>query len=87
MYQTSLYFHLKATADKKTILQMFFKDWTDRICNEEVMYSTVETDGGGKHWWNETIRVDFTNEEDAVAMRLKGVPEEFQHYLTLVNRS
>jgi hypothetical protein len=87
MYQTSLYYHLKATKDKKDILNMFFKDWADRICNEEVAYSTVAGDGGGRHWWNEIIKVDFANSEDALVMQLKGVPEELQHYLTPINYS
>lgn len=84
MYQTSLYYHLKATADKKKILEIFFQDWADGICNEEVTYSTVASDGGGRVWWNETIKVDFKNPEDALAMKLRGIPEEFQQYLLLL---
>jgi hypothetical protein len=78
----SLYFDLKVTPDKKLILEMFFKDWADRICNNEVTYSFVP----GSYCDNSprTIRVDFVNEEDAVAMKLRGVPDEFKNYLTLV---
>lgn len=75
MYQTSLYYTLKATSDNKKILELFFQDWTDGICNEEVEYSTVAT----------IIRVDFKNVEDAVAMKLRGIPLEFQKYLEIVN--
>lgn len=82
MYQISLYFRLNSTHDKKNILQMFFKDWADRICDNEVKYSIIENDGN-KLFWSEIIRVDFKNQEDATIMKLRGVPEEFQEYLTL----
>jgi len=85
MYRTSLYYHLRATPEKKKILDLFFKDWADGICNDEVAYSTIASDGGGRLWWNETIRVDFMNDEDALVMRLKGVPEELQKYLQIIN--
>jgi hypothetical protein len=81
MYQTSLFFHFKApnyNGDK--ILRMFFEDWADQICEHELNYSVVDVDISD----NETIRVDFMNEEDAVAMKLKGIPDEFKKYLTLV---
>lgn len=82
-YKTSLYFDVKITPDKRLILEMFFKDWADSICNNEVTYSFLP----GSYCDNTTtrmIRVDFVNEEDAVAMKLKGVPDEFKKYLTLV---
>ena len=82
-YSTSLYFDVRITPDKKIILEMFFKDWADRICNNEVRYSIIAADRmSGRN--TETIQVDFVNEEDAVAMKLKGVPDEFKNYLTLV---
>jgi hypothetical protein len=85
MYSTSLYFDIKVTPDKKIILEMFFKDWADRICDNEVRYSTIATSEGGFSHDNETIQVDFVNEEDAVAMKLRGIPDEFRNYLEIVN--
>ena len=87
LYKTSLYFNVDVNPDKKAILEMFFKDWVDRICNNEVRYSVVSTLVSfdmvlGKN--THTIQVDFTNEEDALAMKLKGVPDEFKDYITLV---
>lgn len=72
---TSLYYQLKTTPDKKKILELFFQDWADSICNKEVTYSTGIS----------TIRVDFDNAEDALAMRLHGIPQEFQNYLEIVD--
>lgn len=77
MYQTSLYYNLKASADNQKIVEIFFQDWADRICNEEVFYSPLQPNG--------YIRVDFKNEEDAIAMKLRGIPAEFQKYLEIVN--
>jgi hypothetical protein len=83
MYQTSLYFHFKApNSNADNVLLMFFEDWADQICDREVSYSVVGSDGGGKFWSNEIIRVDFVNKEDAIAMKLKGIPDEFKKYLT-----
>jgi len=93
MYQTSLSYHLKVSGDKKKILEMFFKDWADSICNNQVRYSsTIESEDylyglGGPvpmPMITEIIKVEFDNEEDAVAMKLKGVPPDLQRYLSLM---
>lgn len=81
MYKSFIYFHFIVTPDNKHVLKMFFEDWADRIGNNEVKYTIVAGDGGGKSSWNDIIRVDFANEEDATIMRLKGIPDEFQKYL------
>ncbi len=80
----SLYFDCKVTPDKKLILDIFFKDWADRICNNEVTYSTILESRSLYGDRVETIRVDLKNEEDAVIMKLKGVPDDLKDYLTLV---
>jgi len=86
MYNSTLYFHFKApNGNADNVLRMFFENWADQICDGQVSYSVIETDGGGKHWHNETIRVDFKNQEDATLMKLRGIPEEFQKYLELVD--
>jgi len=81
MYTSSIYLHFIATPNNKNVIKMFFEDWADRIGNNQVKYSIVAGDGGGRTSWNDIIRVDFVNEEDATMMRLRGVPEEFQKYL------
>lgn len=86
MYQYSIYYNLKITDDKKKILEYFFKDWVDGVCNDEITYSIVKSKNSHRLNWEETIRVDFVNEEDALAMKLRGIPEEFQKYLALENR-
>ena len=87
-----LRYHLKAADDKKKILEMFFKDWADSVCNNKVRYSsTVESED---YYFSHgplpavvvtaIIKVEFDNEEDAVAMKLKGVPPDLQQYLSLI---
>jgi len=85
MHQTSLYFNFKIDHDKKTILEMFFKDWADSICNREVAYSISRKTVPGSGFSRDIIRVDFENEEDAVALKLIGIPQEFQQYLEIVD--
>ena len=80
----SLYFEQRVTPDKKLILEMFFKDWVDAICNSEVRYYTVGQNRQVPRKEYDTIRLDFDNPEDAVIVKLRGVPEEFKNYLTLV---
>jgi len=81
----SLYFHLKANQNKATVLRMFFEDWADSICNNEVIYSTLVANRPLFGVETEIIKVDFVREEDAVAMKLRGIPEEFKQYLEIVN--
>lgn len=86
----SLYFKIKANVnvDKHRLLELFFKDWVDDTCENQVQYN-VERDVD-KDWepgmvrYRETFRVDFDRQEDALALRLRGVPQEFQDFLEIV---
>jgi len=86
----SLFFKIKDTVDidKHRLLEIFFKDWVDDTCNNQVQYKVqrdVEKDWvPGMVTYKETFRVDFESQEDAMAMKLKGVPKEFQSYLEIV---
>lgn len=87
----SLYFKVKdaVDVDKHRIIELFFKDWVDDTCDNRVKYSierNVRRDWmPGMVHYGETFRVDFEHQADAVAMRLKGVPREFQQYLDIIN--
>ncbi len=79
MYQTSLSYKIKPSpygGDNYRILRFFFKAWVDDSCDNEVEY-TQPTE--------ETIQVEFEKAEDALALKLKGIPDEFQNYLEIVN--
>lgn len=79
MYSTSLSYKIKNASyagDNYRILHIFFRAWVDETCQNEVEYSQPS---------NETIQVGFEKSEDAVALKLKGIPDEFQNYLEIVN--
>jgi hypothetical protein len=93
----SLLFRIKAEVDvdKHRFLELFFKDWVDTVCNNEVDYKIERVPGtawvygrGTVHGKGipsyETFKVEFQKQEDATAMRLKGIPEEFQSYLEIL---
>lgn len=93
----SLLFKIKADVDidKHKLLELFFKDWVDNTCENKVEYKienvpesawiygrgTVHGKGIPSY---ETFRVEFENREDALALKLKGIPDEFQHYLEII---
>jgi len=88
----SLFFKIKDSVDidKHRLLEIFFKDWVDDSCDNQVQYK-IERDvikdwEPGMVHYRETFRVDFERREDAVAMSLKGVPREFQQYLEIVKQ-
>lgn len=87
MYKTVLFFKIKDTAalEKHRILEIFFKSWIDEVCNNEVKY-TLEgvKELPTSNCWEEIYRVDFENFEDALALKLSGVPKEFRNYIELV---
>jgi hypothetical protein len=94
----SIYFLIKTDVckDKHQVLELFFKDWVDTSCNNEVQYKVEQLPGvfmaGAGSIIHATpifrrFRVDFEKQEDALALRLRGVPEEFQNYLEIVNHS
>lgn len=76
MYSTSLSYRVKPYGDDNyRILQFFFKAWVDETCDNEVQYTMNPDD----------IKVDFEHPEDAIALKLKGIPDEFQNYLEIVH--
>lgn len=95
MDQTSILFKIKdrADLDNHRILEIFFKAWVDEICNNEVQYKVERDVNDDRPYgnydsynrWPETFRINFNREEDAVILKLKGIPEEFQNYLEFVN--
>lgn len=81
MYQTSLYFDIKdPNAANQKILEMFFEAWVDETCDNNVEYSFI------RNAPKDILRVDFSYTEDAIAIKLKGIPDEFQNYLSLSTR-
>jgi hypothetical protein len=89
MYQTSLFFRIKDNStelDKHRIIEYFFKYWVDDTCNNEVDYSieSVATANVNPLRLEELYRVDFEHIEDAVAIKLKGIPREYQPYIEIV---
>lgn len=86
----SLNFKIKdsVSIDKHRLVEIFFKDWVDNCCNRQVQYR-IERDVSmdwipGMVHYNETFRVEFERQEDALAITLRGVPAEFQQYLEIV---
>lgn len=74
--RTSILFKTKENieTDKKLLVELFFKDWVDQICEQQVVYKVERN----------AMTVDFEKQEDAVALRLRGLPPEFQDYLELI---
>jgi hypothetical protein len=91
MYDTSLIFRIKDTLPltNHKILELFFKSWVDEACHNNVKYEISRDINGewepGNHIFNETFRVTFKHRGDAVALKLKGIPQSFQNYIEFVN--
>jgi hypothetical protein len=83
MYQSSLFFRINSdiASEKHRILELFFKSYVDAVCNNEVNYIIEHNKCDSA----EIFRVVFDNIEDATAIRLKGIPEEFGQYLEFVD--
>lgn len=87
---TSLLFKTRESVsfDKHRLVELFFRDWVDQICEQQVQYRVERN--VDKDWlpgmvnYRETFRVDFERQEDAVALRLRGLPPEFQNYLEII---
>lgn len=76
MYTTSLFYKIKKPGDEHNrICEIFFKAWVDDTCDNRVEYRDLT---------NKLLRVDC-NEEDAIALKLKGIPFEFNKYLEIIN--
>lgn len=75
MYST-LMFKTKCPKTDAQILELFFKSWIDNECNNEVEYNIKD---------NSIFCVDFMHAEDAIALKLKGLPAEFNKLLEIIN--
>ncbi len=88
MQQHSILFKIKeSTAQEKYgVLEIFFKAWVDSTCNNEVQYSIeYDVSQSPDHRHGEIFRVDFNRHEDATALKLIGIPDEFQEYIEFIN--
>jgi len=79
MYQTSLFFEIAATEDKQKIIEIFFRSWIDEICMNEVSYNIQTPVADSDHF-----SIDFERIEDATAVKLRGIPDEFSEYIKFV---
>jgi hypothetical protein len=84
----TLFFKIKDSAipHKHKILELFFKSWVDGVCNNEVKYTLEEVLEAplGSTSWEETYRAEFDRIEDAVALKLQGIPDEFKDYIEII---
>lgn len=91
----SLFFKFKpgVAIDKHRLIEVFFKDWVDGVCNNRVRYTIQRENTQGTDLYRnmslytkEVFRVVFDKQEDAVILRLKGVPPELHQYIEEVIR-
>jgi len=83
-----LYFIFKDTvdSDKHRLVEIFFKDWLDNLSDNQVSYDIKKVINWHPNYKHHKIfHVMFDKQEDAVVMKLRGVPKEFQSYLEMVN--
>jgi hypothetical protein len=86
----SLYFKTKPEipVDKHRLIEIFFKDWIDTICDKQVEFRierNIDRDWiPGMVTYRETFRVDFEQSEDVLAVRLTGIPHEFENLIEFV---
>lgn len=87
----NLCFKVKADVDvdKYRILELFLKDWIDDTCNNEVHYDISERGEYSQYspypFHTQYFNVEFDRSEDALAVKLKGIPEMFQNYVEIVS--
>ena len=90
MHQTSLLFRIKQSPvlDNSRLLELFFRAWVDNTCNNEVNFEVRhelhKSIPGSSETPLETVRVDFGRIEDAVILKLKGIPAELQNYIEII---
>lgn len=79
-----LYYKIKdnVALNKHHLIDLFFRDWVDDICDNGVNFRTERTNVSDL---SDTFVVDFESQEDAIAVRLRGVPKKFQMYLEIIN--
>lgn len=67
------------SASKSRIIELLFKDWVDSICDNQVEYEIRPSIYGA------SVHVRCSNSEDAMAIRLRGLPSEFDKLIKIVN--
>lgn len=82
----SIYFKIKNIEDEDTgrVLEYFFKDWIDRACENEVKVSKHSYPDPTRFETLHYFQAQFYNVEDVTALKLRGIPEEFQKYLEIL---
>lgn len=85
---SSLFFRIKDSASSYSVVELFLRAWIDANCNNEVNY--IVDDPTSNDFFRVdlstlNVRVDFDNTEDAILLKLKGVPEELSVYVELLD--
>lgn len=66
------------------ILESFIDEWVDNTCRDHSNYEIRECGPPANDGVARFIRIDFTNPEDAVSLRLQGVPPGYIKYIDFV---
>jgi hypothetical protein len=70
--------------DKKRLLEFFFQDWIDGLGDNEFSIERIGFSYYNRRMSEEIYRVDFSDPNDVLILKLKGIPDEFQKYLKMM---
>lgn len=81
-----LYFRVKDSVDKENhpLLDIFFKEWIGSSCDYNVNIIKNKVRDVNRYFDIYYYKVSFTTGEDALAIKLKGIPPEFKNHLEIV---
>ena len=81
MYQTNVNVKVKKwLPPQSSVISMFIENWIEET-TREYSWSISSRDAAGRPM---ALLFSFENSEDAVAIKLKGIPHEFRNYLEIV---
>lgn len=83
---THLYFKVKESvdADDYPLLEIFFKEWIGGSCDYDVSIIKNKVRDVNRYYDLYYYKVIFHTSEDALAIKLKGLPPEFKNHLEIV---
>lgn len=79
----SLYYKIGPNVhiDNLRIVELFFMDYIDRLCNNDVQYTLEKIWEPNMVHQHAILRLDFGSDTDMLALYLLGIPKELQPYM------
>lgn len=86
MIRNHLYFKVKESVDEENypLLDICFKEWISGYCDNQIDIISRSVRDVNRYYLLKYYKVIFNHQEDLLAIKLAGLPSQFDKYLEMI---